>query len=168
MATGHKTNNGVISQDSTAVTKKKNGKNLTTIAELAKKAGMSAGVVSTTRITHATPAAFYSHVNDRDNEAEIANQLVTSGVDVVLGGGLKFFVGKNQTTPAGGKSKRNDNRNLLNESIANGYTFVYNGTSFKAVNPSSTKMLLGLFDDDHMLYELQREKAKILSPVWQT
>ena len=142
MATGHKTNNGVISQDSTAITKKKDGKNLTTIVELARKAGMSKGVVSTTRITHATPAAFYSHVNDRDNEAEIANQLVASGLDVVLGGGLKFFIGKNQTTPTGGKSKRNDNRNLLNESIAKGYTFVYNATSFKAVNPSSTKMLL--------------------------
>ena len=57
MATGHKTNNGVISQDSTAITKKRNGKNLTTIAELAKKAGMSTGVVSTTRITHATPGS---------------------------------------------------------------------------------------------------------------
>jgi alkaline phosphatase len=164
MATGHKTNNGVISQDSTAVTKKQNGKNLTTILELAEKAGMSTGVVSTTRITHATPAAFYSHVNDRDNEAEIANQLVASGVDVVLGGGLKFFVGTNQTTPAGGKSKRNDNKNILNESIAKGYTFVYNGTSFEAVNSSSTKMLLGLFDDDHMLYELQRANVKDPEP----
>ncbi len=164
MATGHKTNNGVISQDSTAITKKKDGKNLTTIAELAKKAGMSTGVVSTTRITHATPAAFYSHVNDRDNEAEIANQLVASGLDVALGGGLKFFVGKNQTTPTGGKSKRDDNRNLLNESIARGYTFVHNSTGFRAANASSTKMLLGLFDDDHMLYELQRVKAKDPEP----
>jgi alkaline phosphatase len=142
MATGYKTNNGVISQDSTAITKKKNGRNLTTILEQAEKAGMSTGVVSTTRITHATPAAFYSHVNDRDNEAEIANQLVSSGLDVALGGGSKFFIGKNQTTPTGGKSKRDDNRNLLNESIAKGYTFVYNATGFKAVNPSSTKMLL--------------------------
>ncbi len=77
---------------------------------------------------------------------------------------MKFFVGKNQTTPEGGKSKRDDNRNLLNESLAKGYTFVHNATGFKAANASSTKMLLGLFDDDHMLYELQRSEAKDPEP----
>ena len=99
MATGHKTNNGVIGQDSTAVTKKKDGKNLTTIAELAKLAGMSTGVVSTTRITHATPAAFYSHVNDRDNETEIANQLVASGLRCGFGRRLEVLRRKEPDHP---------------------------------------------------------------------
>ena len=71
--------------------------------ELAELAGMSTGVVSTTRTTHAT-AAFYSHVND--NEAEIANQLVASGLDVAFGGGLKFFEGKNHTTQKGQEQER--------------------------------------------------------------
>ncbi|MHB8117320.1 MAG: alkaline phosphatase [Methanothrix sp.] len=85
MATGHKTNNGVISQDATAISKKMDGKNLTTILEMAEKAGLSTGLITTTRITHATPAAFYAHVDNRDNESEIADQLSKSNVEVILG-----------------------------------------------------------------------------------
>lgn len=156
IATGNKGVNDVLNQDSTAVWKKKDGKNLTTIAELAKKAGYATGAITTTRITHATPAGFYAHTNNRDDEATIAKQLLASEMDVAMGGGYKFFVAKNQTTPFGAKSKRTDNENLINMSKALGYTFVYNETALEAVNANSTKMLLGIFDDDHMLYERQR------------
>jgi alkaline phosphatase len=115
MATGQKTNNGVISQDATANQGKKDGKNLTTIVEMAEKAGLSTGLITTTRITHATPAAFYAHVDNRDNESEIADQLLISKVDVILGGGLQYFIGKNDTDPTGKEGKRNDDRNLLTE-----------------------------------------------------
>jgi len=156
MATGQKGNNDVLSQDATSVWKEKNGKNLTTIAEMAKNAGMSTGIVSTTRITHATPAGFYAHINDRDVEDEIANQLLDSEMDVVLGGGLKFFVAKNQTTLLGGSGKRADNKTLLGEFEARGYTLVYNDTALEAINANNTSKVLGLFNNDHMSYELQR------------
>jgi alkaline phosphatase len=156
ISTGQKSVNDVLNQDHTAVWKKKNGSNLTTIAEIAKKAGYAIGAITTTRITHATPAGFYAHINDRDNEAAIAEQLIDSEMDVAMGGGYKFFIGKSQITPFGGKSKRTDSKDLINNSKAQGYTFVYNESALKSVDANRTDMLLGIFDDDHMLYEQQR------------
>lgn len=156
IASGDKTNNGVIGQDATAVQGEKDGKNLTTILEMAEKAGLSTGLVTTTRITHATPAAFYAHVDNRDNESEIADQLLESDLEVILGGGLQYFVGKNQTDPAGKSGKRTDDRNLLSEFVSQGYVAVYNGSAFQDVDANKTERLLGLFDSSHMLYELER------------
>ncbi|HWQ20756.1 MAG TPA: alkaline phosphatase [Methanotrichaceae archaeon] len=164
MATGQKGNNDVLNQDATSVWKKKDGKNLTTISEMAKKAGMSTGVVTTTRITHATPAGFYAHINDRDAEEKIAGQLLESSIDVALGGGLQFFVAKNQTTPLGGNGKRADNRTLFDAFDARGYTFVYNDTAFKKIDANSTSKVLGLFNKDHMAYELERRNQTSPEP----
>ncbi len=164
MATGHKTNNGVIGQDATAIPKKMDGKNLTTILELAGKAGLSTGLITTTRITHATPAAFYAHVDNRDNESEIADQLSKSNVEVILGGGLQYFVGKNDSVPTGKESKRNDDRNLLADFASQGYAFVYNGTSFQKVDAKKTEKLLGLFESSHLQYELERSSSKEMDP----
>ena len=164
MATGHKTNNGVIGQDATAIQKKMDGKNLTTILELAEKAGLSTGLITTTRITHATPAGFYAHVDNRDNESEIADQLSKSNVEVILGGGLQYFVGKNDSVPTGKESKRNDDRNLLADFASQGYAFVYNGTAFQKVDAKKTEKLLGLFESSHLLYELERQSAKEMEP----
>ena len=164
MATGHKTNNGVIGQDATAITKMKDGKNLTTILELAEKAGFSTGLITTTRITHATPAGFYAHVDNRDNESEIADQLSKSNVEVILGGGLQYFVGKNDSVPTGKESKRNDDRNLLADFASQGYAFVYNGTAFQKVDAKKTEKLLGLFESSHLQYELERQSAKEMDP----
>jgi alkaline phosphatase len=164
MATGHKTNNGVIGQDATAVPKKMDGKNLTTILELAEKAGLSTGLITTTRITHATPAAFYAHVDNRDNESEIADQLSKSNVEVILGGGLQYFVGKNDSVPTGKESKRNDDRNLLADFGSQGYALVYNGTAFQMVDANKTEKLLGLFESSHLQYEQERQSAKEMNP----
>jgi alkaline phosphatase len=157
MATGQKTNNGVISQDATAIQGKKDGKNLTTIVEMAEKAGLSTGLITTTRITHATPAAFYAHVDNRDNESEIADQLLMSKVDVILGGGLQYFISKNDTDPTGKEGKRNDDRNLLTEFQSKDYDFVYNDSAFQKVDANKTEKLLGLFESSHMQYELERQ-----------
>lgn len=164
MATGHKTNNGVIGQDATAVPKKMDGKNLTTILEMAEKAGLSTGLITTTRITHATAAAFYAHVDNRDNESEIADQLSKSNVEVILGGGLQYFVGKNDSVPTGKESKRNDDHNLLVDFASQGYAFVYNGTAFQKVDAKKTEKLLGLFESSHLQYELERQSAKEMDP----
>ncbi len=84
MATGAKTNNGVISMDPA-------GNKLETILQAAEKSGKSSGLVATSTITHATPAVFGSHVETRANEKDIAPQLLQSDVDVLLGGGKKYF-----------------------------------------------------------------------------
>ena len=164
MATGHKTNNGVIGQDATAIPKKMDGKNLTTILEMAEKAGLSTGLITTTRITHATPAAFYAHVDNRDNESEIADQLSKSNMEVILGGGLQYFVGKNDSVPTGKESKRNDDHNLLADFASQGYAFVYNGTAFQKVDAKKTEKLLGLFESSHLQYELERQSATEMDP----
>ncbi|MFZ3147977.1 MAG: alkaline phosphatase [Methanothrix sp.] len=164
MATGNKTNNGVISQDATAIPKKMDGKNLTTILEMAEKAGLSTGLITTTRITHATPAAFYAHVDNRDNESEIADQLSKSNVDVILGGGLQYFVGKNDTDLIGKDSKRNDDRNLLADFASQGYVFVHNGTAFNKLDDKKTEKLLGLFEGSHMQYEMERQSSNESDP----
>lgn len=84
LATGYKTNNGVVSKSS-------DGLILSTIVEIAESKGLSTGVVTNTRITHATPACFLAHANSRDQESLIAEQVLNSGVDVVLGGGRSYF-----------------------------------------------------------------------------
>ena len=93
-----------------------NGSAVTTLLELAKKAGWSTGAVTTTRVTHATPAVTYSHVCHRDAENNIAAQMVPGGsgynaalgdgLNVLMGGGRQFYL----PTTAGGK--RTDGRDL--------------------------------------------------------
>lgn len=64
-----------------------------TIVEVAERRGMGTGLVATSAVTHATPAAFAAHVPDRSMQPEIATQVARSGVDVLLGGGRGFFDG---------------------------------------------------------------------------
>jgi alkaline phosphatase len=82
LATGHKTADGVISMDSSKTTP------YTTIAELAKSAGMKVGIISSVSIDHATPACFYAHQPNRNSYNDIANQLVPSSFDFFGGGGF--------------------------------------------------------------------------------
>jgi len=157
LATGHKTNNGIIGQDETAIFGVQDGENLTTILELAEADGKATGIVTNMRITHATPASFYAHVNHRDNENRIAEQLLASGADVALGGGLCYFVGMNETDPLGGAGSRDDDQNLLREAQDLGYVFVYNRTELLTIDPEETEKLLGLFGTSHLYFELRRK-----------
>lgn len=146
-----------------------NGTPVTTLLELSKAAGKSVGAVTTTRITHATPAATYAHICHRDGENNIAAQAVPgsgvfnsalgSGVDVLLGGGSKFFL---PSTVTGGK--RTDGKDLTALLKTAGYTYVTTGTGLSNVNPDSTSKLVGLFNLDHMNYELDRVKNNIDEP----
>ena len=142
-----------------------NGTPATTLLELAKAKGLSAGVVTTTRITHATPAATYSHICHRDLENDIAAAMVpggngynsalgTTGLDVVLGGGTQFF------TPFKDGGKRADGRNLIAEMKAQNYTVAGNAAEFNAVDASKTERLFGLFTSSHMSYDLDRDASK--------
>jgi alkaline phosphatase len=101
LATGYKTNNRAVSVSV-------DGKPLKTLFEYAKEQGKSVGVVVTSSVTNATPAAFMAHADDRRQQADIAEQIAYGDIDVLIGGGRGYFV------PAGNAgSKRNDKKNLL-------------------------------------------------------
>lgn len=131
MATGVKTNNGMISTSP-------EGKELRTILEAAEANGKVSGLVATATITHATPAAFASHVASRINEREIAPQLLKNGVDVILGGGKKYFP-----------------NSLLKEAKETGYQFVNNRELLAGAG--STDKLIGLFAEGGLAPELDRD-----------
>ncbi|TND53631.1 alkaline phosphatase [Aeromonas veronii] len=174
--TGVKMNNEVIamSSDTKAVAPGKdvngnktvnncssdNGKPVPTILELAKAAGKSVGAVTTTELTHATPAATYAHICHRDAAYDIAaqavpggagfNQALGDGVDVLMGGGA------NHWTPysASNKGGRNDNRDLTAEMKAQGYSYVTTQSELAKVTSGK---VLGLFSSkSHLDYELDR------------
>ncbi len=143
----------------------KNGTPATTLLEMAKAKGLSAGVVTTTRVTHATPAATYSHICHRDLENDIAAMMVpggagynmalgATGIEVVLGGGTQFF------TPFAKGGKRSDNRDLIAEMKAKNYAVASNATEFNAIDGTKTDRLFGLFTSSHMSYDLDRDPAK--------
>jgi len=184
MMTGMKSKAGVISVGQ-AVTRgdcsTMPGNVLTTALEHAEKIGMSTGVVTTARITHATPAATYAHISERNFEDDrdaskmanisgcddIAQQLVElkdrvgNGLEVALGGGRRSFIKRiNGADPEnGGKGERLDGRDLTAEWLANypNSAYVWNKSQFDSVDPASTDHLLGLFNMSHMEYEEDRE-----------
>ena len=82
LATGYKTDNGVIGLDPGKT------RSFATVAELAKKSGMRVGIVSTVSLNHATPASYYAHQPSRNSYYEIGMQLVKSGFDYFAGGGI--------------------------------------------------------------------------------
>jgi len=116
-----------------------------TIMEAAKSIGMKTGLVATSRITHATPAAFSAHVIDRDMEAYIAQQQVErSTADVMFGGGLNFF------------TSRADGVNLFNVANSKGYQTITTRAEFDG--PLNFPVI-GLFAPSHMSYEIDRNPA---------
>jgi alkaline phosphatase len=97
IVTGHKTNNGVLSESPTAVKGQSDGQPLKTILEYAEEKGLSTGVISNMAMWDATPAALYAHSNDRAKGTDIFSQILTprfgDGVDLVIGGGRKTVFG---------------------------------------------------------------------------
>jgi len=145
-----------------------NGAAVPTILEQAIAKGKATGVVTTARLTHATPAATYSHICHRDAEYAISRQAVPggagynsalgSGVDVLMGGISYYWRPFNaSTTPRG----RPDGRDLVAELQAKGYTYV---NDLASLNAAPSGKIIGLFDqalsEGHMSYELDRDPAK--------
>ena len=123
LAGGEKTKYGYIGQDV-------DGKPFYTLLHQAQALGKKTGLVVTCRINDATPADFVCHSPDRHLEAEIAEQYVGSGVDVIIGGGRQFW------------DQREDGRNLIDEMKALGYNFVEKREDLANVHSGK---LLGLF-----------------------
>lgn len=139
-ASGILTKNGRIGTDDDA-------RPVATVLEEAEKAGYWTGLVTTTRITHATPAAYSAHVASRADEAEIADQQIRQGIEVLLGGGTNHFRGEG----AGGT--REDGRDLVAEAEALGYRFVDDVPGLSAIDGVP---VLGLFNASHVDYEIDR------------
>lgn len=169
MMSGVNTNAGVLGLDETTepgdFNRDGDGRAPWTLLEEAKASGMKVGVVSTARITHATPAATYAHINSRDNENAIALQALPTdpsfndrlgrGIDLLFGGGRQFFVPSTVTDEEGGRGSRSDGRDLRNEFRAAGYSYVWNAAGFNALTRASLPVL-GLFERSHMEYEYDR------------
>lgn len=154
------------------------GNELTTFLEQAEIAGLSTGVVTTARLTHATPAATYAHVPERNWEndhelsqeavdngcKDIARQLIEfpygDGLEVAMGGGrCNFWPRKMADLEDAGKTgERDDQRNLTEEWVSNYHNaaFVWNKAQFDAIDAGKTDHLLGLFERSHMEYNVDR------------
>ena len=106
LATGVKTYNGAIGVGP-------DRKPVPSIRDLAEKKGLKTGLVSTSAITHATPASFIAHTESRDDYEKIAAQFLNTQIDVFIGGGSDHF------------EKRRDGRNLSQDLLVKGYQVVY-------------------------------------------
>lgn len=119
------------------------GRELTPIGPLVRATGRRVGLVTTTRITHATPAGFAASVPRRDLEDDIAVQYL-GRVDVLLGGGGRHFAAEH----------RRDNRDLAGEFSAAEYTVLQDREALRAAGDS--QRILGLFTDSHLPYSIDR------------
>lgn len=162
IATGVKTYNGAIGVDA-------NGKPVETVLEAAKRAGKSTGLVTTSQVTDATPAAFAAHVKDRSEQSEIARQFIeNSRVDVILGGGEDYWYpsgdpGKFPDNPAEDPSEasKGTKGNLVAQAKQLGYTYVSNE---KELNAAKGNKLLGLFANEEMFQQRPEGEGDLYNP----
>ena len=124
-----------------------------TITELIKrKTKMSVGIVSDAELQDATPGAMVAHTRRRADKSYIADQLLASGAEVILGGGSAYFYP--QTTKG---SKRKDDKNLVEQFNLRGYELAFNKDELlNAGNGVGTKKLFGVFHPDNMDGSLDR------------
>lgn len=133
LATGTKTKNGAIGVDSL-------GNHLKSILEIAEEHGLATGLVSTSSITHATPASFIAHQLSRNSYEDIAMDFLKTDIDVFIGGGIDHF------------SKRNDKLNLLDSLELRGYEV---DTTLAMVLKSASLKLAGLIAPVNNPYRLK-------------
>jgi alkaline phosphatase len=117
MAAGIKTLNGRIGMSA-------EGKSVLTILEAAKRRGRATGLITTTAIAHATPAAFAAHASSRDDRQAIAAQMLGEGIEVLIGGGRQDFL----------PQVRADKRDLLAEARSAGYAVATDEGSWRAAD----------------------------------
>ena len=124
-----------------------------TITELIKrKTKMSVGIVSDAELQDATPGAMVAHTRRRADKSYIADQLLASGAEVILGGGSAYFYPQ---TAKG--SKRKDDKNLVEQFKLRGYELAFNKDELlNAGNGVGTKKLFGVFHPDNMDGSLDR------------
>ena len=143
------------------------GNELTTFAEIVTGMEKSVGVVSTARLTHATPAAVYSKTANRNWEgavpegctaqkdiaAQLIDQMEAGVIDFAMGGGGRFFLPKDVTNGQS-KGRREDGTNLIERAEGLGIQFANDTAGFDALSMDAP--VLALFNDSHMEYEADR------------
>jgi alkaline phosphatase len=154
------------------------GNSQQSILEYAEESGLSTGVITTTRLTHATPASAFAHVPDRGWESDtdlseeairegckdIASQLLDfpygDGIEVAMGGGRIKFFPYDVPDPEGADTSegRQDGRDLTQEWLSKykNSVYVWNQAQFDAIDTANTEHLLALFDSSNMQYEADR------------
>lgn len=138
--TGTKTENGTIGLNS-------NKMDVENVIEFCEKNSLLTGIITNTRVTHATPASTYAHVDNRNKEYEIAYQLSKKNIDIIMGGGIKYFE----------KGNRFDKIDLLKEFEKKGYLVISNKTGLKK---NTDKKVIALFSNSHLDYELQKDTTE--------
>ena len=129
---------------------------LPTLLELARDAGLAVGLITTTSVTDATPAAFATHVVNRTLETWIAEQLIEAELDILLGGGERFFL-PDDVEGYWGLGSRLDGRNLLDEAAKQGTVIVRTPHELAGYvhswneHPGSPPPLVGLFAHDGLM-----------------
>ena len=155
------------------------GNETVSLLELAAAAGMATGVVTTTRLTHATPAATYAHVSERQWEndtklpaavieegcTDIARQLIefpiAGGPNVAFGGGRGNFLPQGVADPvvADAQGVRGDGRNLTAEWASRpGASYIWNSQQLAELDPARSEHVLGLFAWSNLDYEFERRQ----------
>ena len=122
-----------------------------TVAEKAKRAGKSVGIISTVTLNHATPAAFYANVESRKSYYDIGLQMAETNFDYFAGGSLKDRTGKEEN--------QKDLYEIMEE---NGYTIADTKAEAEKITADSEKVYLvseKLQDDGAMPYTLDQEKG---------
>ncbi len=127
LSSGYKTYNGAIGVNKDTVAVK-------TILEMAEDKGMSTGLVSTSAITHATPASYIAHCDNRATYEEIAADFLKTDIDVFIGGGYKHF------------AERKDKRDLTKELQQKDYQVLRNMNEIAQVKSGK---LAGLTANEH-------------------
>ncbi|XP_028980614.2 alkaline phosphatase, tissue-nonspecific isozyme isoform X2 [Esox lucius] len=172
---------GVNAASRNGVCKTQKGNEVTSILKWAKDSGKSVGIVTTTRVQHATPAATYAHTvsrkwySDADMPAsakkegctDIASQLLNNtDIDVIIGGGRKYMTPKGTRDPEyprdlASRGKRGDGRDLISDwrkmKVGKVARYVWNRTDFDSVDPDTTDYLMALFEPGDMRFEVERD-----------
>ena len=148
MSTGYKVNNGAIS-----ITP--DGRKPPTIMQIAKESGKRIGLISTAPIYDASPAAFSVHAKSRRDSESIVNQYLLLEPDVLMGGGLNYFLPK---TISGGK--RLDDLNIVDAFKAKGYQYIDTPAGLQTIQK---RRVLGLFAEEDIDYEIDRNSQEMPS-----
>jgi alkaline phosphatase len=144
---GQRVNNGSINIDPS-------GNSLKPILSYAKEAGKATGLVTSCRITHATPAGFSTNVPKRGMEDVIAQQYLEREIDVLLGGGARHFL---QTQEDGSVI------DYIPQFEAKGYQIVKTSSELSAIRGGGP--LLGLFSQSHLPYAIDRQNDRAYKEV---
>ena len=129
------------------------GKPIKNIVELAREHGRAIGLVTDTKLTDPTSAAFYAHPLEPSDVDKIAAEFVDRGnIDIAMGGGAAQFL------PITKGGDRQDNRDLLLELRGNGFDIVRTRTELETIPAWRRPKLFGVFDDGDLAFTNQLEQ----------